>query len=132
MDKDHECYKSCFLLAMPINHTYSSKVHAVITIHVHTCKINMPMPFHRCEWGMCSMSSTFVCTTLCNHGVKRVLLDYNIILKFDVNFGMCTTIGTTGKDNMSVRLPVYSREYYLSRLDHKLRVSVRCMCLISA
>ena len=50
-----------------------------------------------------------------------------------VIFGTCTTIGSiTGKDNMSYYL-VQSKEDYLSELkDPKLRVSVRCMCLISA
>ena len=43
------------------------------------------------------------------------------------------TTGTTGKDNMSTRLKIWSREELLSQLkDHRLRVSVRCMCLISA
>ena len=45
---------------------------------------------------------------------------------------MCTTTETTGKNNMSGRLSVLSREVPLFGLDHKLRVSVRCMCLISA
>jgi hypothetical protein len=50
-----------------------------------------------------------------------------------VIFGTCTTIGSiTGKDNMS-RFLVQGKEDYLSWLkDHRLRVSVRCMCLISA
>ena len=41
-------------------------------------------------------------------------------------FGLCTTTGTTGKDNMSRHFVIYSREYFLSLLeDHRLRVSVR-------
>ena len=56
------------------------------------------------------------------------------IMGFILIFGICVyTTGTTGKDNMSTRLIVWSRKELLSLLgDHKLRVSVRCMCLISA
>ena len=43
----------------------------------------------------------------------------------------CTTTGTTGKDNMSGHLTVVNKDGYLSLVeDLKLRVSVRCMCLI--
>ena len=44
------------------------------------------------------------------------------------------TTGTTGKDNMSGRLMIMSKEDLLLLLiDHDgLRVSVRCMCLKTA
>ena len=55
------------------------------------------------------------------------------IMGFLLIFGTCTTTGTTGKDNMSGGFKILSREELLSqRVDLKLRVSVRCMCLISA
>ena len=58
------------------------------------------------------------------------------ITNYDIKFGngpliQCTTIVTFEKANMSGRVTISNREVLLARLDHKLRVSVRCMCLIS-
>ena len=57
-----------------------------------------------------------------NYGIQLLLI-----------FGTCKITGTTEKDNMSGLWVIQSREELLSWLeDHKLRVSVRCMCLTSA
>jgi hypothetical protein len=69
-------------------------------------------------------NSRFVCVNpvIWGRGAGRVGL-----LNFAMNFGMCTTTLTTGKDNMSRCNIIKSREKLLSQLeDHKLRVSVRC------
>ena len=66
-------------------------------------------------------------------GAQLSNANYDVTLsKFgDSPLIQCTTTGTVVKANMSRRIPIYSRDDYLARMDHKLRVSVRCMCLIS-
>ena len=61
------------------------------------------------------------------------------ITNYDITFNklgdgpliQCTTTGTVVKANMSGRILIFSRDDCLAGLDHKLRVSVRCMYLIS-
>ena len=74
------------------------------------------------------------CTCVCVlGGGGTTITNYDITLnKFgDGPLIQCTTTGIFVKDNMSGRLVIWSREECLAKLDHKLRVSVRCMCLIS-
>ena len=78
----------------------------------------------------------YVClcsTCVCWGGGGTAIANYDITLNKlgDGPLIQCTTTGTVVKANMSGCMSIFSREEYLAELNHKLRVSVRCMCLIS-